>query len=550
MHAEFVHDVVTRESLLSRHAAALLRLAHELVGDTGGAVEVVLAAAARLPRHGKADQLGQRAIRLVVSRARSVLRHRQAGSGVHTPLDELPGLTRTCAVLAFALDWDPQTIADACKTTPHRVQVCVAEALHVQPENAWRALLAQARWNVRVPADLVVSVDRIRRRRRARRRHVALAVGCVVITLVGATAAVVRVLTAPGPLPPSAHATGLLSWPPRGSLIRNSTLIDRAAAVWADHGPSHGAVHPLWAGEIGRGRLVVLQAQSPTGPTVAVIGDETDRDGVPRLKVQSIRPLTDVHIPMLAVPYGGNLGLLGLEGGAGAAIVQMLTAPGVDKVVERHFAGSSDRRSPYVTHPVTAGMSSPWVDVALGGGVPSTAVTAYRNGRLLYRGILGRTLGLTPVDGQVVDPTAEWAGLSRAGADGDTLTDDFIWWAQTCHGRRTVVQLLWIGEAPGVGTPVRLETYQCGAHRGHAVFLTGVSDGVRVYGVDRVGPPVYAAEFVPVGGVPASFVLVGSREVAAYRVEGKRIAGRVAVVSDRNSPRIEALDHHGRVLHY
>jgi len=541
---------VTREALLSRHAATLLRLAHELVGDTGGAVEVVLAAAARLPRHGKADQLGQRAIRLVVSRARSALRHRPAGSGVCTPLDELSGLSRTCAVLAFALDWDPQTIADACKTTPHRVQVCVAEALHVQPESAWRSLLAEPQWNVRVPADLVISVDQIRRRRRTRRRQVSLAAGCVVTAVVGAAAAAIRIITAPGPLPPAAHVAGLLSWPPRGSLIRDGALVDRAAAVWSRQGPPHEEAHPLWAGQIGRGRLVVLQAQSPAGPTVAVIGDETDKDGVARLWVQSIRPLTDTHTPVLAVPYGGNLGLLGLEGGAGAAIVQLLTAPGVDKIVERHFAGSSDRRPPFVSHPVAAGMSTPWVDVALGGGVPSTAVTAYRSGRLLYRGILGRRLLLTPVDGHITDPPAVWTGLPRAGTDGDTLTDDFIWWAQTCHGQRTAVQLLWIGEAPGVGTPVRLETYQCGARRGHAVFLTGVSDGVRVFGVERVGPPVYAAEFVPVGGVPASFVLVGSREVAAYRVEGKRIPGRVAVVSDRNSPRIEALDHHGRVLHY
>ena len=545
-----MHDVVTREALLSRHAAALLRLAHQLVGDPGGAVEVVLAAAARLPRHGKSDQLGQRAIRLVLPRARNALRHRSTGGAVPTPLDELSGLTRTCVVLAFALDWDPQTIADACKSTPHRVQACVAEALHVQPESAWRALLGEARWNVRVPADLVVSVDRMRRRGRHRRRQLALGVGCVAVTLVGAVTAAVKVIAAPGPLPPAAHVAGLLSWPPRGPLIRNSTLIDRAAAVWAEHGPAHEAAHPLWAGEIGRGRLVVLQAQSATGPTVAVIGDESDRRGVPHLTVQSIRPLRDTRTPMVAVPYGGNLGLLGLEGGAGAAIVQMLTAPGVDKIVERHFAGSSDRRSPYVSHPVTNGVSTPWVDVALGGGVPSTAVTAYRNGRLLYRGILGRRLDLTPVLGHIVDPEAQWAGLARAGTDGDTLADDFIWWAQTCHGRATVVRLLWTGQAPGIGTPVRLETYQCGARPGHAVFLTGFSDGARVFAVRKVGPPVYAAEFAPVGGAPASFALVGSREVAAYRVEGKRVPGRVAVVSDRNSPRIEALDAHGRVLKY
>jgi hypothetical protein len=549
VHAEFVHDVVTREALLSRHAAALLRLAHQLVGDTGGAVEVVLAAAARLPRHGKSDQLDQRAIRLVLPRARSVLRHRSANTVV-TPLDELPALTRICAVLAFALDWDPQTIADACRTTPHRVQVCVADALHVQPESAWRELLAAPQWNVQVPADLVVSADRLRRRRRSRRRQLALGVGCVAITVVGATAAVVRILTAPGPLPPAAHEAGLLTWPPRGSLIRDSTLIDRAAAVWAQHGPAHGTVHPLWAGEVGRGRLVVLQAKSSTGPMVAVIGDETDKGGVPRLKVQSIRPLPDVHVPVLAVPYGGNLGLLGLEGGAGAAIVQLLTAPGVDKVVERHFAGSSDRRSPFVTHPVREGMSTPWVDVALGGGVPSTAVTAYRDGQLLYRGILGRRLELTRVDGHIVDPPAVWTGLPRAGTDGDTLTDDFIWWAQTCHGRPTVMQLLWTGQAPGIGSTVRLETYQCGAGRGHAVFLTGVSDGVRVFAVDKVGPPVYGAELVPVVGGPASLVLVGSQDVAAFRVQGRRLPGRVTVVPLRQAAKVDALDHFGHVLNF
>jgi hypothetical protein len=545
-----VHDVVTREALLSQHASVLLRLAHQLVGDPGEAVEVVLGAAARLPRHGKAEPLGQRAIRLVLSRARGVQRHRPTVVAGETPLDGLPGLTRTCAVLAFALDWDPQTIADACKTTPHRVQTCVANALHVQPENAWRALLAEPQWNVRVPADLVVSVDQIRRRRRVRRRQQVLAVGCVGTTLVATAAAAIRIITAPGPLPPTAHVAGLLSWPPRGPSIRNGTLIDRAAAVWSRHGPRHGTAHPLWAGQIGRGRLVVLQALSPAGPAVAVVGDETDKDGVARLKVQSIRPLPDRHTPMLAVPYGGNLGLLGLEGGAGAAIVQMLTAPGVDKIVERHFAGSSDRRSPFVSHPVTSGMSTPWVDVALGGGVPSTAVTAYRSGRLLYRGILGRRLDLTPVDGHIVDPPAVWTGLPRAGTDGDTLTDDFIWWAQTCHGRPTVMQLLWTGQAPGIGTSVRLETYQCGTGRGHAVFLTGVSDGVRVFAVDKVGPPVYPAELVPVVGGPASLVLVGSQDVAAYRVDGRRVPGRVVVVPLQQAAKIDALDHFDRVLNY
>jgi hypothetical protein len=544
-----VPDVVTREELLSRHAATLLRLAHQLVGDPGGAIDVVLGAAARLPRHGRPEQLGQRTIRQVLPRARSALGHRPNRRHPDTALDLLPSTTRSCAVLAFALDWDPQTIADACRTTPHRVQAHVVTALHVQPESAWRALLAEPSWDVPVPADLVVSVHRIRRRRQSRRHQLAVGVGCVAITLAGVATAATRILTAPGPLPPAAHATGLLSWSPRGSLIRNGALIDRAAAVWTRHGPTHGSAHPLWAGEVGRGRLVVLQAQSPTGTLVAVVGDESDRNKVPRLTVQSVRALTDTNTPMIAVPYGGNLGLLGLEGGAGAAIVQMLTAPGLDKVVERHFAGSSDRRAPYVVHAVSGGMSTPWVDVALGGGVPSTAVSAYRRGHLVYRGILDRRLELARVQGHVRGPTAKWAGLPTSGTDAAGIADDYLWWAQTCHGKMPVVRIVWTGRAPGSVTPLRLETYRCGGP-GRAVFLTGYFEGVRIFDVARLGKPFYLTQLVPTGGGPMSFVLVGSRDVAAFRVGGERRPGRVAVVPFRDAGRVEALDRHGHKVTY
>jgi hypothetical protein len=419
--------------------------------------------------------------------------------------------------------------------------------LQVQPETAWRELLADAQWNVRVPADLVVSVDQVRRRRRTRRRQLVLGAGCVAITVVGAATAAIRIVTAPGPLPPATHAAGLLSWPPRGSLIRDSTLIDHATGVWSRQGPAHGAAHPLWAGEIGRGRLVVLQAQSSTGLLLAVIGDESGRDKVARLAVQSVRPMPDTRTPMIAVPYGGNLGLLGLEGGAGAAIVQMLTAPRVDKVVERHFAGSSDRRAPFVVHPVRDGMSTPWVDVALGGGVPSTAVFAYGDGQLLYRGILGRRLELATVQGHVRGPTARWAGLPTGGTDPGGLADDFLWWAQTCHGRTPVVRIAWTGRAPGSVTPLRLETYRCGGS-GRAVFLTGYYEGVRTFDVDRLGRPFYLTQLVPAGGGPMSFVLVGSRDVAGFRVGGERHQGRVAVVPFRDAGPVAAFDRHGHRL--
>jgi hypothetical protein len=131
----------------------------------------------------------------------------------------------------------------------------------------------------------------------------------------------------------------LLPWAPRGSLASDRQLVDAAVSVWRRGTPRSDIfdlpelatvrpsddVYLLWAGRIGAGRVVVLQSIATDGkPSVAQVAEHGD-PAVLTLDLVAHLPATAP--PALALTYDGNLNMPSLAPGAGAALIELLTAP-------------------------------------------------------------------------------------------------------------------------------------------------------------------------------------------------------------------------------
>lgn len=541
----------SREAYLSKRAPTLLRLAYQLTGDPAAAVEVVARAASRLARTSGPDVDRDRAMTGLLVRE-SVRRPAPPADASGFAL-AMPPRQRAAVVLAFGPGWDADTIAEVTRTTPRRVRHDVAGALAAMPEQRWRDLLADPRWWVAEPPDLFRRAQMARASRRHRRSLMLLGAGSLAMLLAATTVAVVRVVTAPSPPPPTATDSRLLRWPARGDLVGDHRFIDAATRLWrASATPPTDEVFVLYAGNVGVGRLAVLQALTPGGAAaVAVVGDHDISFRHPRLQLVVVSPLPRTDVPVLAVPYDGNLNIPGLTAGPGSHVDQLLVAPGVERVDERSIRGQVvGERPDFVVQPLTHGLSDPWLNLVRRHDV--TAVRAYRPGRPPWVGlVLGNRVQPIPWRPDPAPPGREWDGLSHdfpaAG-----LADDMLWWAQVCGADESRTSLVWAGGAPGFPAGVRLERVRCGA--GGAVvghFLTGIGGSAVELASDRgSGRPtvVYAGLLQPPSPGNLSVVIVGSRGVAAVAGREVHEKGRVAVLRSADAAQLRVVLRDGRVV--
>ena len=166
----------------------------------------------------------------------------------------------------------------------------------------------------------------------ARRRRVVLVVAATLLLVVVAVmigSAVQTTEPRPEPLP----GGDLLPWAARGELADDPALVASAEALWrgatdvddATVVAPAGEVYLLWADQIAAGRLVLMQAVGADGrPYVAQVSEQGDPAVLGLDTVQALPADTPI---VLAVTYGGNLHIPGLEPGRGSAYIQLLTEP-------------------------------------------------------------------------------------------------------------------------------------------------------------------------------------------------------------------------------
>ena len=521
---------MSTQGTVAGRTPALLRLAHQMVGDRTVATDLV--ARVESSRRLRRAIAGADDVPVVSALVRAALRLGAFEAPAGSPLGELSARERVAVVLAFAAGWDATGIAEAMRTRPRRVHGHVRRALTVCPEREWRALLADDSWDVLAGVEVdrrtVVAV----RRRRRRRLTGALATCTTLTLLVGVTVATVRIVTAPPPLPPTAHGHGLLSWEPRGALARDADFVRAATSLWTrSHLAPKGPVYVLYAGRVGDGRLAVLQAVGRDGrPAVAVVGDHDVTFRHPRLRLDVVAPLPRTDVPLLTVPYDGNLEIPGLTSGPGSRVLQALVAPTIDQVDERSIRAPADQlpRPGFSSLSLVDGLSEPWLDLSASSALPATAVRAYRHGRITFVGLVSAD-GVQPRAGvgRSVPAPTDWTGLPTE-LPAATFADDVLWWAQICHGVTTAVSPVWVGRVRAVTTPVRLELVQCPGGPATARWLKGASQGAVSLGRSSTPADAYAVAVSPDSQAPFTLVVVGSSAVSGIRIGATSTSGRVA----------------------
>src|SRR5436190_5114262 len=289
------------DGTVAGRAPALLRLAHQLLGDPDVASDVVSSVLSRR-RIRRSVAVAHDEV-VVAALVRAARRRRQVAVATPSPLDALSTRERIAVVLAFAADWDAPGIGEATGTSPRRVRAEVVRALSVLPEAAWRQLLAEPRWDVGAATGVDRRAVAVARQRRRRQLREALAAGSAVTLVAGVTVAVVRVATAPPAPPPAAHVAGLLDWTPRGALVTDARFVSAAAGLWRrSPRPPAGRVYVLYAGRVGIGRLAVLQALGRDGRArVAVVADHDVSYLHPRLQLDTVSALPRTDVPLLTV---------------------------------------------------------------------------------------------------------------------------------------------------------------------------------------------------------------------------------------------------------
>ena len=528
-------------------APALLRVAHQVTGDPDAAVQAVVTA---LSRHSTA-YLHADEVALEEQLTRELVRSlpRKAVATTASPLDRLPARVRLAATLAFALGWDAQGISDVSGMSPGRVRSAVTAALAIAPQESWEQLLAEPIWTLPMPASLAVDVERAAVRRRGERRLHVLGAAAVAVALVGSGLAVGRVATAPSPRPPAAHEPGLLAWPPRGDLVRDHGLITAATKLWrrAPAGPL-GRVYVLWAGHVGVGRLVVLQARDRhDSPAVAVVAEHDVTFGHTALRLDLVDRLQQADAPWLAIPYDGNLNVAGLQSGPSQQVVQMLVRPGIDRITERSstsLVSPPDVRPSFRDQPLTDGLSQPWLVVR--GDQPTSVVRAWSRGRQVVTGALldfASVLPTSPVSPVIAEPPAAWAGLPRNLAP-QTLADDALWWSQVCHSSNVTVSLVWSAPRPPAA---RVEFVACPGAGPAAQILLDAPGGTAWAGTFAVAQSAVIVDRL-LGPDVSAVVVVGDKRVAHIRVGTTAVDGRWALVPADRVTAVRVTDNRGRQL--
>ena len=482
---------------MGSRAQPVLRLAYLLTGDRAEATRLAVRALAAAPRWlpGGASDLDRRIAAGVVR----TFGRRNA---------------RAPVVLAFGLDWDPASIAEACRRSQRSVRADVTTALRTKSEDEWRAELYGPAWDPVVPPDLTEQVGAERARRRGVRGRRLLALTIVATAAVASDVAVHRAGTGSAVTPTSAHVPGLLSWPARGDLVRDRATRAQATNAWRSVAPApSGQPYFLYAGLADGKRLAVLEGYFEDTPALAVVTNG---------HLSRLVPLATVDTSAVAITY---------DSGAGAFVSRLLVAPTVTRVAVRSSSSVPQLRPPFTTLRLTDGLSQSWPTPGLSQPWSAIRLTD-RDGNSTVRVLTGRELIPSQVRPVFLPPPVRWVGLPFH-VPPAVVDDDAVWFAQICAAFRPRIQPVWAGRVPSFSSPIRVERVRC-AGQTLARFLTGSgSSAVTLREVPDTRPKldVYAAVVSPPGTFgPTYVVLVGSRRVGYIRVGGKARHTRVVVV--------------------
>lgn len=499
---------------VAARGSELLARARRLTGDDEAAEALLVDALARLPRHLGRDPDDR------VSRA--LLRRAAAGP---------EGRGRVALVLRYVDAVPADEAADLVGISRRRL-VAASENARSRlraggpplEEDAIRRALTQGVPR-QVPPDLIERVRRASADYHGRRRRT-LAFLTVAVLAAAGIAVTADYLHRRSQRLPTAHAAGLLSWPARGDLTSDRRFLAAADHLWRRSRPGLGRTYVLYAGRVGVGRMAVLQARDGGRARVAIVADHDVTFNHPALRLDADAPLPPRAPPLLVVAYDGNLGLPALQPGPGSRLLQVLAAPGVDRIARRAVLSGfvPAPRPGFSMLALDHGLSKPWLD--LSGQGPATALRIYRAGRPVADLLVpvDNRLDPTPVAVRVVAPPARWAPIGTPSTSG--LADDGLWLAQVDHASSMDIAPVWSSVERPPDTPVRFLVFEGGRR---AAFVAGAGAGSETTIVDATRDVV---SITHIDQACLCLIALGSSSVASMDVgmPPVHVTGRAAVV--------------------
>jgi len=261
-------------------------------------------------------------------------------------------------------------------------------------------------------------------------------------------------------------ARGLLDWPSRGALARDTGFLRSVDRVWRSGAAGAGGSAPasdvraLYAGRLGTGRFAVLEGlDADRTPWVAVVA-EHGPDGATTMTLDALGRLPAAPPPVLVFGYDGNLNVPWLEPAPPSAYYQALVSPQVTRLEQRVLG--LKRPNPYPQGfralELEDGLSQSWLSVPAG---TRGALRAYRRDRLVFQGVM-------PLHDPVPLPVSVTVVPSPLRPSGQRVADeqqrlDGLLFAERLGGCAVDVSTLWSGRLPD-GIPARLLAASCGRY--------------------------------------------------------------------------------------
>ncbi len=392
-----------------------------------------------------------------------------------------------------------------------------------------------------VPPDPVAWV-----RARVRRQRRALAVPLVVVAalLLAGTAVLLphRVTSEP--------ASGVGSWPARGDLRGDATVLRAAERAWdtaaadARLPARRGHVSPVWVGTVEAGRVALVRARTARGPWLADVVD-----------VASTPVAWQVD---RAAPLPGRVGALVLPGPhtcpscLGPVVdpqTYVLLPPGADDVDARLRPLRGPQQG-FEPASLLEGLAGPFPVDGGTGGTPGDAERVV--GRLALRTASGYSVGVGPcADGLSAVPVPvrsrapSWPTVGTVTAD---LVDDAVLLAQSRCGPEQVAAGP-LADVPGVGHLVELTagTDRYLALRTPDRFLWRAFSTVAQVEGFRVDDGSGRATLVVLARPGVARMVLTVRGRVAARVEGRLLVHPLHA-GDQSRSTLTAYDAAGRVL--
>ena len=283
-------------------------------------------------------------------------------------------------------------------------------------------------------------------RRERRRRGGLIATGLVLLLLLGI--GVHAVLTHKSP-PGVAEGGGLIKWEPRGDLLLDKDLQNKAAKVWKKSVSNRlKEIQTLWAGHVGDGKLVVLQGYDAADdtPQVAAVGLEPSGLALLRSDPMPLAP------DLLVIPYDGLRDLALSSYSDGARIVRVLVDPAARmerRALNVKALSDVDKLGPWLSVQPHDGLSEPWVDLTA-----DFATTALRDRGTYY--LLDENDSLLPKEPQLHQLPAQLRADADQVPDADQITDDVLAIEQYAFVPDVDARLVWSGYGTSDSTSIRL----------------------------------------------------------------------------------------------